>query len=173
MDAEPLVDCGAVVVVVVVGVVSVVEADGLAAVEVEVVEGVVVAVVPDLDAVVADEAWVVLPEATSTPTPTAAADATTPMPMVARRTRATARSRAWAAERGDGWRGRGCGAMAWPFWVGPRPAGPAAWLLDGTIRTAQVESHLRSGCAVPVNPATRTRYPVTTGPGPRPSSATR
>jgi ABC-type dipeptide/oligopeptide/nickel transport system permease subunit len=122
VDADELVDFGAVVVVVVVVVVGVVvavvaasedeaavdEAAELAAVDVvvaAVVGVVVVAVVATVDE------WAVLPEATRTPRPTAPAEAARPMPTVARRTRAMARSRARTAEWGEGLRDGGCGAI--------------------------------------------------------------
>jgi ABC-type dipeptide/oligopeptide/nickel transport system permease subunit len=124
VDADELVDFGAVVVVVVVVVLGVVvgvvaasedeapvdEAVELAAVDVVVaaVAGVVVAVV----AVVATvDEWAVLPEATRTPRPTAPAEAARPMPTVARRTRVMARSRARTAEWGEGLCDEGCGAI--------------------------------------------------------------
>ncbi len=126
MDADELVDFGAVVVVVVVVVAGVVVAvvasddevpadeEELAAVDVDegsvdveaaAVVGVVVAWVATV------EEWAVAPDATRTPRPTAPADAARPMPTVARRTRVMARSRARAAEWGEGWCGRRCGGM--------------------------------------------------------------
>jgi len=75
-----------------------------------------VAVDPDGDvpvvAVVTDEEWAVVPEATTSPRVTAAAEAATPMVRVARRTRASARSRERGAEYGLVWLVRDRGAMA-------------------------------------------------------------
>jgi hypothetical protein len=133
VEAELRVDCGAVVVVVVLGVAVVaVVADvaavadvavvaDVAAVEVDVVPDTVVGVV----AVATDE-WAVLPEATRTPSPTAPADAARPMPAVARRTRVMARSRARTAAWGEGRCGGDCGAMVRLSLVRRAPLGPSA-----------------------------------------------
>jgi hypothetical protein len=125
VDADELVDFGAVVVVVVVVVVGVVvavvaasedeaavdEAAELAAVDVVVAAVVGVVVVAVVAVVATVDEWAVLPEATRTPRPTAPAEAARPMPNVARRTRAMARSRARTAEWGEGLRDGGCGAI--------------------------------------------------------------
>jgi len=125
VDADELVDFGAVVVVVVVVVVGVVvavvaasedeaavdEAAELAAVDVVVAAVVGVVVVAVVAVVATVDEWAVLPEATRTPRPTAPAEAARPMPNVARRTRAMARSRARTAEWGEGLCDGGCGAI--------------------------------------------------------------